>query len=506
MIEDLTPEERSQLEQLNQNNPDTAPQVERYSFGPEIEQSILAAMLADRLFMVQAIELVKSEYFPHQARELICETSINYFKKYNEIPTRDVMRYEILEKSKNKNKPQFFFEGELNTIYDEFEPNLAIREYLLDQIEDFAKIQAFKLAYRRTIDLVFTKDESKWEKMAEILKQPFIISRQRELGLDYFQTLDERFARMRESRDEEVFTTGFDALDVQMARRGFGRGEIIAWMGSSGSGKSILLVQTAIANVLKNKNVLFLSLEMDQDKVARRFDSQLANTDIHDLNIADITSNVQMHKKTINTLKEYIDKRLIIKQFPAGTADVMTFRSYTSQLYQTTGFKPDLVIVDYVGEMKDYPNMKSWESKQRLCRDLRAWGIEEKLGLVTALQPNRGGKQQQENDGIMDDSFLADSFGQIRVLDALWSINQSKAEKSSRLARLSNLKMRDGQSGVQVYLKQDVNPLTLKFEQIEHEDYKKELAKYRETKLADVEIDGNKKRFKPNKSLNEVGE
>lgn len=490
-MEDLTQEELKKLEELNQNNPDAAPPVERFTFGPEIEQSILACLLADRLFMVQSLELIKPEYFPHQARELICDVAINHFKKYSQIPTRDIMRLEVAEKSKNKNKPQFFFEGELNTIYNEYEPNLAIQEYLLDQIEEFAKIQAFKLAYRRTIDLVFTKSEDKWQKMSDILRQPFNISRQRDLGLDYYQTLDERFARMRESKDVEVFTTGFNSLDLQMARHGFGRGEIIAWMGSSGSGKSILLVQTAIANLKRNKKVLFLSLEMDQDRVARRFDSQLAHMDIHDLNAADCYGDVALHKRAINVIKED-EQRLVIKQFPAGTADVLSFRAFTSQLYQMNGFKPDLVIVDYVGEMKDYPNMKTWESKQRLCRDLRAWGIEEKIAIVTALQPNRGGKQQQEADGIMDDSFLADSFGQIRVLDALWSINQNKAEKAMGLARLANIKMRDGKSGAAIKIQQNRNPLTLAYEQIDDEDYKKELSKYKEQKMEAVEIDGKK--------------
>jgi hypothetical protein len=151
--------------------------------------------------------------------------------------------------------------------------------------------------------------------------------------------------------------------------------------------------------------------------------------------------------------------------------------------------------------MKDYPNMKTYESRQRLCRDLRAFGIEEQHATYTALQPNRSGKQQEEG-GVMDDSFLGDSYGQIRVLDALWGINQSKVEKAAGVCRISNIKLRDGKGGNQIYCKQD--PKTLDFESIDLEDYKRLMTAVKE-EIKDAAtfkiVDGDrpKKAFKPNK-------
>lgn len=495
-LDDLTPEERERLQALSAANPDATDARPQFKFGPDVEQTILACMLADRAFLVQANELIKPDYFPHLAREFICRVVQEHFEKYKDIPPRQVVHHELMEKVKNKGKPAYFWEAELNTIYDNYEPHLQIRDYLLDQIEEFAKVQAFKLAYKKSIDMVFGSDEGKWQKMADILKEPFLISRQRDLGLDYFQMLDERFARMKEKQATEVFTSGFPVLDIPLGG-GIGRGEIAAWMGMPGTGKSVLLVKTAAANIVRGKKVLFLSLEMDADKIAKRFDAIFTRYNIQDLMVS--------KKEVINILrgihKEDPDnRRLIIKQFAAGTADTATFRAYHSQLLQAEGFRPDLVIVDYVGEMRDYPGMKTWESRQRLCRDLRAWGIEEQHATYTALQPNRGGREQQEG-GVIDDSFLADSFGQARVLDALWSINQSKKEKLALVCRINNIKMRDGKSGTQIYCKQ--NPQNLDFEHVEESDYRQFVSKVVEEAAANTTLNidgqvGGRKKFKPN--------
>jgi replicative DNA helicase len=492
-VTDLSTEDQQRLQQLAEANPDRPDDRPRYVFGEEVERLVLAAMLADRFFLVQAADLVSPKYFVHSARETICEVVKAFFEKYKTIPSRPIVKAAVLATG----RPTLMFEAELDTVYDCYEPQLHVRDYLLDQIEEFAKVQAFKQAYMRSVDLVLSSDQEKWGKMHDLLKQPFLISRQRDLGLDYFEMVDERYARLRERKETEAFTSGFPEFDIPI-KGGIGRGEMAAWLGSSGTGKSVLLVKTAVANIIKGKKVLFLSLEMDADKIATRFDAMFTRIPLPDLMLS--------HKEVSQILRGIYSedparRKLIIKQFPAGTADVNTFRAFHSQLKQIHGFVPDLVIVDYVGEMKDYPNMKTYESRQRLCRDLRAFGIEEQHATYTALQPNRSGKQQEEG-GVMDDSFLGDSYGQIRVLDALWGINQSKVEKAAGVCRISNIKLRDGKGGNQIYCKQD--PKTLDFESIDLEDYKRLMTAVKE-EIKDAAtfkiVDGDrpKKAFKPNK-------
>src|SRR6185437_9845605 len=145
-------------------NPDST-QDSQFSFGPEIEQMILAAMLLDRSFLTQAKNLVQSKYFANQARELICEVLFKYHDEYHSLPPKHIVTHAVREAAKARNKPDVVFVAELNTVYHYYEPQLQVREWLLDQIEEFAKVQALKLAYNKTVDIVFSGEYNKWSKI-----------------------------------------------------------------------------------------------------------------------------------------------------------------------------------------------------------------------------------------------------------------------------------------------------------------------------------------------------
>lgn len=501
-VDNLTEQEKLKLAAYV--NPD-ADNGAKFQFGPEIEQNILAAMLRERSFLTQAKTLVSPKYFANQGREAICETLVNYFDEYHSMPPKAVMKVEVAKAAAARNKNPVLYEAELNTIYANYEPELQYREYLLDQIEEFAKVQSLKLAYNKTVDIVFSNDADKWGRIWDILKQPFQISRNKDYGLDYFHTIEEWFARQKEKRDkQEVFTTSFDCIDYSMSDGGGVAGELYGWMGMPGTGKSLLLVKTALANVMRGKKCLFLSLEMDADKVAKRFHSQLTKVNIHEI-MANEKVVVDQVKGALKDLHEQWhhkipdDKYLLIKQFPAGTLDINGTRAFLTQV-ANEGFKPDLLIFDYVGELKDFAGMEIHESRQRLCRDLRALGVELQHCTWTALQPNRGGRQAQKGMGVLDDDSIGDSYGQVRVFDGLWSINQSREEKQMNVARIFNIKLRDGKSNVSFPV--FVNPQTLDIDQIGDDDYKERMSKFKDVKMADVAMDG--KMWKPNPIMDNV--
>lgn len=479
-------------------NPD-ADSGAKFQFGPEIEQMILAAMLRERAFLTQSKTLISPKYFANAARELICDTLVKYFDDYHAMPPKAIMKVELEKAAKGRNKNPVLYDGELMAVYANYEPELQAREYLLDQIEEFAKVQSLKLAYNKTVDIVFSSDADKWSRIWDILKQPFQISRNKDYGLDYFHTIEEWFARQKEKKENmEVFTSGFDTIDYSLGDGGGVAGELYGWMGMPGTGKSLLLVKTALANVKRGKKCLFLSLEMDADKVAKRFHSQLTKVNIHEI-MAHEKMVVDQVKWSLEDLHEKFhakvpdDRYLIIKQFPAGTLDLNGLRSFMTQLTNES-FKPDLLIVDYVGELKDFAGMETHESRQRLCRDLRAMGVELQHNTWTALQPNRGGRQAQKGMGVLDDDNIGDSYGQIRVFDGLWSINQSREEKQMNLARIFNIKLRDGKSNISFPV--FVDPQTLDIDQIGDEEYKEKMSHFKEVKMGQVAIDG--KVWKPN--------
>lgn len=478
-------------------NPDD-PQAAQYDFGVDIEQSIIATMLADLPFLVQCFDLCKPKYFVGEAREVICDVLFEYFGEKRAKPEIRHLELLVRQKVEGRRKPAAFFIAELNLLADLVEYNPAHREFLLEQVEEFARHQAMRHAYVRTLDLMFRKDKDKWPKIWEILKEPQLISRHKDLGLDYFGTIRDRYARWypKGENPRDLFTTGFDgegySIDSTLGEGGCGRGELYGFIASAGVGKSLALATASVKNVARGHKVLFLSLEMDADKVSRRFDAQFANHNIALLK----AEEARVIPAVLDNVRDFDDKRrLVVKQFAPGTADVNTFRSFHAKL-GLAGFVPDLVVVDYIGEMKDYPGVKTYESRYRLCRDLRAWGIEANHCTFTAIQPNRGAKAAQEEQGVIREEHIADSFDQIRVFDGLWSISQSKAEKTMHMARIHNIKLRDGKSGDTFPAQQDM--ATLQFQIVCEEHYKGIMQNYREEKEAEVKVPKKDGRFRRN--------
>jgi KaiC/GvpD/RAD55 family RecA-like ATPase len=352
-------------------------------------------------------------------------------------------------------------------------------------VTTFAKIQALRLAYAKTGEILEQnpEDEDTWIKIYDILRNAMTISKNFEIGLEYFKNMNERYERL-EARNNptENFITSFETIDVNLRGGGLRRGQVGAFVAGSGVGKSIALSNVAAANVRRGKRILYISLELDEDTVSERLDAIFTGEPIELLSARKKLIFDELNK----VVEDYEDKNLIIiKDFPAGTADVNTFRAYIAQL-SFYGFKPDMVIVDYVGEMKNHPNLKTYESRERSIRELRALAKEEDVCVLTAMQLNRGHKDAEEGAPI-DERYLADSFGQTRPLDACWSIGVSKIEHELGIGRIYAIKHRDGKSKFQFFI--EFNKMNLQITEISRETYNTKRSLYKEKNIGDVVID-----------------
>ena len=161
-----------------------------------------------------------------------------------------------------------------------------------------------------------------------------------------------------------------------------------------------------------------------------------------------------------------------------------------------TWFNPDFVIIDYVGEMADMPGIKTYESREKTVRDLRAMATEENVFIATAMQPNRGSKDAQKNaGGKLDDEHLADSYGQVRPLDGCFSLMQNDSEKHLGIGRMYVIKQRDGLSRFQIYLKFDKQ--NLKITEISQSSYLSALNSHKESAADEVKMDHIIKPYEP---------
>jgi len=480
---DLSEEEKYTLN--NFTNPDEKG-TDQYSWSNEFQKNIVALLLNDRWFLVQCRDLISPNYFVDEVHQLLCRNLFKFLEEYKEIPQKSFILEEVESAINNKsNEVKLHYIAETNALYEKYVPNLESRDYLLNKILNFAKLMALKKSFDESLNLIkkSPNEESTWIKIQSILRDALLVDRNFNEGLNYFETFEERYERMlKEEEVQERFTSGFRSIDDALLGGGPHRGEMYSWIGLSGTGKSLALVTAALKNITElGKKVLYVSLEMDEDKIAERFDAQISNIDINKL---------KFNKDDVkNALEEQIKdqenkKLLVIKQFSAGSMTVNTLRAYMQQLYMT-GFKPDLLIVDYIGEMKDFPNMPTYESRYRIVRDLRGLATEEKICLFTAMQPNKNARDAQKVDGdgigFIDDTNLADSYGQIRPLDGCWSINQMQNEKEAGIARIFVIKHRHGKSRFSFNVQYNME--TLAMEEISANKYNEIWKKFSQLKV-----------------------
>lgn len=445
----------------------------QFNLDDDYQKCILGLIVADRQFLMENVDLIQPTYFKNDSHKLICRLVFDYYEEYKKIPNKIILKQAIRDRIKDEVKI-LITNAELSSLYDYYIPGLDARESLQNRVLKFAKTQALRVAFRKSFDLLtkdFESDET-WVEINEIYREAILVDRKHDLGLNYFETLEDRYERMTtEVINAERFTSGFETIDNSLTGGGMRRGEIYSWMGMSGTGKSLALVTAAVKNLVVDKKVLYISCEMSRDEIAERFDAQFANEAIGMI--------YERKDVVISAIKEHVagleDKRqLVITDFPSGSADVNQFRSHIAQL-KMSGFIPDVVIVDYIGEMKDAPGVQTYESRFRIVRDLKGFAKEEGFLCLTAMQPNRSARELQEDaTKYIDDSNLADAFGQTRPLNGLWSINQGLKEKKANVARGFIVKSRRGKSRIEFLICYDER--TLRMSEITKDVYRNRMS------------------------------
>ena len=459
------------------------PSIEKKDFfrhDYKVSQQIIALMLSDRSFLVQCLDLVQPDYFEDKVHATLCKMLFSHFKNHQQLPNKAYLRTEILEKFKNQDTVPLYL-SELEIICASSLKGIYCFDYLMELIVKFAKEQSVKLAVAKTIKLINEKGKDPYSDIWQTWQKALSIDKGHDPGLDYFTDLDSRYERMDPNKMSNVrFTSGFSGIDQLLNNNGLGYGEMGCFLGLSGSGKSIALINSSVRNLMMNKKVCYISLEMNQDKIASRFDSMITQVDNKML-----YQDRDIVKKVLRDfVKDDLEKtKLVIKHYPGGSADTNTIRAYLNQM-ALRGFTPDMVVVDYIGEMKDIRDIARHESRQELVRQLRGLASENNYFMLSAIQSNVKGKQDLDLNGAIDEDALADSFGQARPLDAIWSINRPNAD--SNLGFLYVVKHRDGTSKRKIYFETDFSCYTMK--EISKEEYVNKQMAFKKQSANNVEL------------------
>jgi hypothetical protein len=473
-------------------------QEARYNWDEEFQRHIIALLLCDSQFLLQSLDLVKPSYFTNKAHSKAASILFRHFEKYKVMPDKTFLMQEIKTELKD-NKSLAYYLGEVQVLYEYFKPGLDSREYLTDKISYFAKIQAVRTAFNKSLKKIEENPESEetWDGVYDILRDAMTVDRNFDIGVDYFKNLRDRYEQMEDDDTvKDVFPTGFASIDEKLKYGGYRRGELFAVCADSGVGKSIYLACMSRRFLLRGHKGVYISCEVDEGEINERMDAIMTGYPVQNLidHKEDIFDKLEGRKAIDFTDEgspiffhpENTVGSMLTKQFPAGQLTINMIQAYLNQI-KFHGYQPDFAIVDYLGEMKMMPGMKTYESMERLARDLRGLASMENMFFATALQPNRAAKEAQKEWGHIGQQHLADAYGVMRPLDGCLMLNQNDLESSLHIGRGWVEKNRKAQKHYQFHIEFD--PENLRISEIAHETYQSLRNKHENDVKKDIEED-----------------
>jgi len=420
-----------------------------YKFQDSIQRSILYLAKSDESYLLQVMPMIKGSYFEFPSHQKLYEGISDFYLTYKKLPTDDQLLEET-KKTLSKNDLFSDYKEELSEINNLDEKSIDNQEYYLDLVEEFAKEQSLKDAILNSVEHLKKKNFGAIE---EEVRNAFTVNRNVDLGTDYFSDVQERWGRLNNASLEPKFRTPFETINEAL-EGGLAHKEMAMVVAPPGVGKSLFLANQATRAILDGHNVVYITLEMAEDRVAQRLDSIFTR-----IQQSKLATRVDDIEDRLDTISSQWDQRgrLIIKEFPCKRLSITGLRAYLNQLKNYEDFTPDVLVVDYLELMRTDKDMAEYQGQERLAQELRGIASEYNILVWTATQTNREGKKVN----IITDAELADSYGKIRVCDLVFSINQTEQEFDSGKARLYLMKSRNGRARFIVPLNIDYSRLTV---------------------------------------------
>jgi replicative DNA helicase len=404
-----------------------------YQLSENVQKGILYLVKHDYNFFSQILPLVNPEFFEYPSYARIFSAVRDYYEKYKKLPTDsnlvEFIKFTTIQDSKDDND----YEDDLKQINKMDSDVLNDAEFIMDVVEDFSRRSKMKEAIKKSVALL---KEDRIPEIETLVRDALLVSRNVDTGQDYFEDVQKRISRLYEKKTENRFQTLFPSVNANL-EGGLCAKELAMVVAPPGRGKSLYLVNQGAVSLMEGRNVLYISCEMSEDKIGNRFDSiltKLKNSKLKEIE----TQNMLTHR--LQVVKGRTQGKLIIKEFPTGSATVNTVRAYINQLNLHKNFKPDVIIVDYLELLRPNRSIEAeYAAQQRIAEELRGLAVEFKCLLWTASQTNR----QATKVNIITDAELGDSYGKIRPADWVISLNQTQEEYDKGQMRVYVIKARD---------------------------------------------------------------
>ena len=368
-----------------------------------IETTVLRHLLHDDDFARKILPFVSEKYFSDVSEKLVYSRISEFMEKYNSLPTREALSIEI-EGTKGLGEKEH--QSVMQIIDGLTRPEPVDKTWLLDSTEKFCQERAIYNAIMDSITILDGKDKDRSKgSIPQILTDALGVSFDTHIGHDLIDDYQGRYDFYH--RVEEKVPFDLEYMN-KITRGGLSRKSLNIILAGTGVGKSLAMCHMAAANLMMGKNVLYITMEMAEEKIAERIDANLLNVPIPDLQ----SLPKDLYEKKIAGIRAKTTGKLIIKEYPTASAHAGHFRHLLNELNLKRSFVPDIIYIDYLNicmsaRIKTGSNVNSYTYIKAIAEELRGLAVERNVPIVSATQTTRSGYSSSDVD-LTDTS---ESFG-----------------------------------------------------------------------------------------------
>ena len=398
-----------------------------------IERTALSNLIHNEEYTRKVLPFIKEEYFSDRTERLLFTEIYKFVNKYNSLPTKEALSIEI-NSAKSVNEDEY---KKITDVLSTLNKEPVNQDWLVETTEKFCKDRAIHNAILGGIQIIDGKDKQHTpEYLPEMLTSALSVSFDQKVGHDYLQETKERFDFYK--KKEERLELDLDYFN-KITRGGIPSKTLNICHAGTGVGKTMFMTHLASSILLQGKNVLYITMEMAEERIAERIDANLLNVGMSDLEELPYS----MYETKINKLQSKTSGKLIIKEYPTASAHTGHFRALVKELALKKSFKPDIVFVDYLNicasaRFKAGANVNSYTYIKAIAEELRGMAVENDIPIFSATQTTRGGFVSSDV-GLEDTS---ESFGLPATADFMFALISSEELDDKNQIMVKQLKNR----------------------------------------------------------------
>ena len=398
-----------------------------------IELVVLKHLLNEEDYARRTLPYLKSEYFSEMNERVIYQEIDKYLSQYNALPTKEALLIELDNNTKVSDE-NF---STCSQMVSELQPDTNTdKEWLIEKTEKFCQEKAIYNAIMESISIIDGKDKQDTGTIPELLSDALSVSFDPSIGHDFIDDSDSRWDFYH--RVEERVPFDLDYLN-KITKGGVPKKSLNIILAGTGVGKSLAMCHMASATLLDGKNVLYVTMEMAEEKIAERIDANLLNVSLEDL--ANLPK--QMYDKKLDRVKGKTSGKLIVKEYPTASAHVGHFRHLLNELRLKRQFMPDIIYVDYLNicmshRIRTGSNVNSYTLIKSIAEELRGLAVEKNVPIISATQTTRSGFTSSDV-GLEDTS---ESFGLPATADFMFALISTEELEDLNQIMVKQLKNR----------------------------------------------------------------